>query len=121
MLATGCSSGGAAIPYACGGGAGTVLDQAELHAPAGRTSHHLDQYIPAPAGIDQLVGVRGGNHLRLFIKETMPELISGARRSICRSTTSPAPRWSLPSSWSQWYDRLGRGIAQRGTRGNWKR
>lgn len=59
-----------------GAGAGTVLDEAEF-----RATLNQDKTItaisatPAPARLDSLVGVRGGNHLRLFIKETMPELI----------------------------------------------
>jgi hypothetical protein len=59
------------------GGEGTTLDAAEFRA-------RLDEEkaitsitaTPAPPKIDSLVGVRCGNHLRLFMKETMPELIS---------------------------------------------
>lgn len=59
------------------GGAGTVVDEAEFRATLAQ-----DKTItaitatPAPAGLDRLVGMRGGNHLRLFIKETLPELIT---------------------------------------------
>lgn len=60
-----------------GGGQGTVLDHAEFRANlAEDKTITAITATPAPAKIDQLVGVRGGNHLRLFIKETMPELIS---------------------------------------------
>lgn len=59
------------------GGPGTVVDEAEFRAALAQ-----DKTItaitatPAPAGLDRIVGMRGGNHLRLFIRETMPELIS---------------------------------------------
>jgi hypothetical protein len=60
-----------------GGGPGKVLDEAEYRANlAEDKTITAITATPAPAKIDQLVGVRGGNHLRLFIKETMPELIS---------------------------------------------
>ena len=86
-----------------GGGTGTVLDEAEF-----RASLAEDKTItaitatPAPAKLDSLVGVRGGNHLRLFIKETMPELISeGAPIYLPLDDISGT---SLVSAfaWSQW-------------------
>ncbi len=88
-----------------GGGVGTVLDEAEFRATLAQ-----DKTItaivatPAPPKIDQLVGVRGGNHLRLFIKETMPELISeGAPIYLPLDDISGT---SLVSAfaWSQWHD-----------------
>ena len=59
------------------GGKGKVLDEAEYRATLGsdKTITSITA-TPAPAKIGSLVGVRGGNHLRLFIKETMPELIA---------------------------------------------
>ncbi len=88
-----------------GGGAGTVLDEAEFRASlnADKTITSIEA-TPAPAKVDQLVGVRGGNHLRLFIKETMPELISeGAPIYLPLDDISGT---SLVSAfaWSQWHD-----------------
>jgi hypothetical protein len=60
-----------------GGGTGTTLDQAEFNARLSEDKTITSiSATPAPAKLASLVGVRGGNHLRLFIKETMPELIS---------------------------------------------
>lgn len=61
------------------GGAGTVLDAAEFraHLAEDKTITAIEA-DPAPPRLGTLVGVRGGNHLRLFIKETMPELIEQA-------------------------------------------
>ena len=58
-------------------GTGKIIDEAEFRATLSqdRTITAINS-TPAHSGIDKLVGVRGGNHLRLFIKENMPELIS---------------------------------------------
>ena len=59
------------------GGAGLPIAEAEVQARLA-----LDKTItaiaatPAPARIGELVGMRGGNHLRLSIRELMPELIA---------------------------------------------
>jgi hypothetical protein len=86
-----------------GGGPGKVLDEAEYRANlAEDKTITAITATPAPAKIDQLVGVRGGNHLRLFIKETMPELISeGAPIYLPLDDISGT---SLVSAfaWSQW-------------------
>ncbi len=59
------------------GGPGSVLDEAEFRAMLAQDKTITSiEATPAPAKLHQLVGVRGGNHLRLFIKETMPELIA---------------------------------------------
>jgi len=52
------------------GGSGTVVDQPNSAPPLRRTRPLLQSRRPRAGKIDQLVGVRGGNHLRLFIKET---------------------------------------------------
>lgn len=61
------------------GGIGRALDTAEFRARLGgdKTIRSIEAE-PAPAGLPTLVGVRGGNHLRMFIKETMPDLIARA-------------------------------------------
>lgn len=59
------------------GGPGTVIEAAEYRARLAedKTIRSIEA-DPAPPGLSTLVGVRGGNHLRLFIKQTMPELIA---------------------------------------------
>lgn len=86
------------------GGAGRVIKQAEFRARLAQdktiTAITAD---PAPAGIEKLVGVRGGNHLRLFIKETMPELIAeGAPLYLALDDISGTALVSA-FAWSQWY------------------
>lgn len=58
------------------GGPGHLIDEAEFRATLAqdKTITSIATTPPMPK-IDTLVGVRGGNHLRLFIKETMPDLI----------------------------------------------
>lgn len=87
------------------GGPGTVLGEAEFRARLA-----LDKTItaitatPPPARIDELVGVRGGNHLRLFIRETMPELIStGAPIYLPLDDISGTALVSA-FAWSQWHE-----------------
>jgi hypothetical protein len=86
------------------GGAGTVLEEAEFRATLAQDKTITTiTATPALPGIDKLVGVRGGNHLRLFIKENMPELISqGAPIYLPLDDISGT---SLVSAfaWSQWY------------------
>jgi len=58
------------------GRSGTVVDEAEFRAMLAQDKTITSiQSTPPMSQIDRLVGVRGGNHLRLFMKETMPELI----------------------------------------------
>lgn len=61
------------------GNEGRVVDQAEFraHLSEDKTIRSIEAE-PAPDHLSSLVGIRGGNHLRMFIKETMPELISSA-------------------------------------------
>jgi hypothetical protein len=56
---------------------GKVLDFAEFRARIAddKTINAITAEPPLP-GIERLVGMRGGNHLRLFLKETMPHLIA---------------------------------------------
>jgi hypothetical protein len=96
------------------GGTGTVLDEAEFNARLNE-----DKTItaitakPAPAKIDQLVGVRGGNHLRLFIKETMPELISeGAPIYLPLDDISGTSLVSA-MSWAHWHENFAESIRAR--------
>jgi hypothetical protein len=87
------------------GGPGETLEQAEFRARLAQ-----DRTITAIAatpsfpGLERLVGVRGGNHLRLFIKETMPELIAtGAPVYLALDDISGTALVSA-FAWSQWHD-----------------
>ncbi|MCB2072805.1 MAG: DUF2889 domain-containing protein [Novosphingobium sp.] len=88
-----------------GGGAGKVLDQAEYRATLAQdktiTSVSAE---PAPPKLDQLVGVRGGNHLRLFIKEVMPELISEGMPIYLVLDDISGTALVSAFAWSQWHD-----------------
>ena len=96
------------------GGSGTVLDEAEFQARlnADKTITAIEA-TPAPAGIERLVGVRGGNHLRLFIKETMPELITeGAPIYLPLDDISGTSLVSAVA-WAQWQDNWAEEFRQR--------
>src|ERR1700712_1548033 len=62
-----------------GGGAGTVLATASLEAAldAERTITAISA-DPAPSQLQRLVGERGGGHLRMLMREIMPDLIADA-------------------------------------------
>jgi hypothetical protein len=87
------------------GGAGEVLDEAVFKARLAedKTITSINA-TPEPEKLDSLVGVRGGNHLRLFIKETMPELISeGAPIYLPLDDISGTALVSM-SAWSQFQE-----------------
>ncbi len=87
------------------GGAGRVVDEAGYRATLSQ-----DKTITAMVGepedarLARLVGVRGGNHLRLFIKENLPELIaSGAPLYLPLDDISGTALVSA-FAWSQWHE-----------------
>jgi hypothetical protein len=86
------------------GAPGRVLDQAEFRARLTDDKTITSITVePAFAGAERLIGMRGGNHLRLFIKENMPELIaSGAPIYLALDDISGT---SLVSAfaWSHWH------------------
>lgn len=87
------------------GTGGRVLDAAEYRARLAedKTINSIEA-DPQPAGLSALVGVRGGNHLRLFIKETMPELIaSGMPLYLVLDDISGTALVSA-FAWSQWHE-----------------
>lgn len=86
-----------------GGGSGAVLDEAEFQARLAEDKTITSiTATPATDRIDSLVGVRGGNHLRLFIKETMPELIDqGMPIYLPLDDISGTALVSI-SAWSHW-------------------
>ena len=52
----------------------TVLDQAEIHTVIGRNRDIVNlESDPAPTGIDELIGCRGGGHLRIAIQDHLPD------------------------------------------------
>ncbi|MEO6091398.1 MAG: DUF2889 domain-containing protein [Novosphingobium sp.] len=59
------------------GGPGRVLDAASMQATLDfdKEVKAISAY-PEPARLGQLVGQRGGNHLRMVLREVMPELIT---------------------------------------------
>lgn len=88
-----------------GGGPGRVIAEAGYRATLAQDKT-ITSIVgePADARLDRLVGVRGGNHLRLFIKETMPELIaSGAPLYLPLDDISGTALVSA-FAWSQWHD-----------------
>jgi hypothetical protein len=87
-----------------GGGPGRVLDQAEFRARLAddKTIQSITAE-PSFPGVERLVGMRGGNHLRLFIKETMPDLIaSGAPVYLALDDISGTALVSA-FAWSHWH------------------
>jgi hypothetical protein len=83
---------------------GRVLDRAEFRARiADDKTIRSIEVEPPFAGADRLVGMRGGNHLRLFIKETMPELIAdGAPIYLALDDISGTALVSA-FAWSHWH------------------
>jgi hypothetical protein len=104
------------------GGAGRVLDAAEFRAMLAQdktiTSIAAD---PAPPGIDRLVGVRGGNHLRLFIKETMPQLISEGMPIYLALDDISGTALVSAFAWSQWHDDWAERLRERMAEGDFER
>lgn len=87
------------------GGPGTVLDQAEFRASLDQEKTIRSIVAePAPQGVEKLVGVRGGNHLRLFIKENMPELIEQGMPIYLALDDISGTALVSAFAWSQWYD-----------------
>lgn len=104
------------------GGAGRVIAEAEFQARLAQ-----DKTItaitatPPPARVDELVGVRGGNHLRLFIKETMPELISGAAPIYLPLDDISGTALVSAFAWSQWHDDWAERLRERMAEGEFER
>lgn len=103
------------------GGPGTVLDQAEFHARLAddKTIESITA-TPAPPGIERLVGVRGGNHLRLFIKETMPELITGGAPIYLPLDDISGTALVSAFAWTQWQDNWLEAMRERIADGNFE-
>ena len=85
------------------GGAGRVLDGASFEATLDfeKTITAITAY-PEPARLQQLVGQRGGGHLRLIVHEIMPQLVAtGAPLYLLLDDISGV---ALVSSWAwaQW-------------------
>lgn len=88
-----------------GGGAGRVLGEATMEARLTEDKTIASIVAdPAPARLQELVGQRGGSHLRLFLREIMPELIAEANPLYL--TLDDISGTSLVSAfaWSQYTD-----------------
>lgn len=87
------------------GGEGQVLDAAEFraHLAEDKTITAI-QAEPAPERLHTLVGVRGGNHLRLFIKDTMPDLIEQAAPIYLPLDDISGTALVSAFAWSQFHD-----------------
>jgi Protein of unknown function (DUF2889) len=96
------------------GSGGRVLAEAEFRARIAedKTINSIEAE-PAPAGIDKLVGVRGGNHLRLFIKETMPELLARAEPIYLILDDISGSALVSHFAWSQWHEDWAARFAER--------
>lgn len=87
----------------CSGGPGQVLAEATLEAGLrnDKTIFAISAQ-PSPARLHELVGQRGGNHLRLLIHEIMPELVTSAAPLYLLlddiSGTALVSNWT----WAQW-------------------
>ena len=105
-----------------GGGHGRVIAEAGYRATLAQDKT-ITSIVgePADARLDRLVGVRGGNHLRLFIKETMPELIaSGAPLYLPLDDISGTALVSA-FAWSQWHDDWAERLRERMAEGDFER
>jgi hypothetical protein len=87
------------------GGAGRVIEEAGYRARLAQdktiTAMTGDPYDPR---LERLVGVRGGNHLRLFIKETMPEMIAGGEPLYLPLDDISGTALVSAFAWSQWHE-----------------
>jgi hypothetical protein len=84
-------------------GPGAVIEEAEFRAILAQDKTIISiATTPETPDIDQLVGVRGGNHLRLAIREAMPDLIArGAPLYLPLDDISGTALVSV-FAWAQW-------------------
>lgn len=89
---------------AAAGGPGTVIDQGEFRArlTMDKTITAIESAPPLPR-IEELVGVRCGNHLRLFLKEVMPDLIARAAPIYLPLDDLSGTALVSAFAWSQWH------------------
>lgn len=87
------------------GGAGRTLAEAEMRATltTDRTITAISA-TPTPARLQEIVGQRGGNHLRILLQDVMPELL--AETAPLYLVLDDISGTSLVSAfaWSQWQD-----------------
>src|SRR5947208_1912090 len=96
------------------GGSGKTLDGAEFRATLSQDKTITSITArPTPAHVEQLNGVRAGNHLRLFIKETMPELIARAEPIYLPLDDLSGTSLVSAFAWSQWHDNWQERIRER--------
>lgn len=85
---------------------GDVVNEAEMHAVLDDTKTIMSiSAQPAPANIGKVVGQRAGGHLRMFVREVMPELVeTGAPLYLILDDLSGSALVSN-ISWSLWDER----------------
>jgi len=86
------------------GGQGRTLAEAEMRATLAQdktiTSITAD---PAPPRMSELVGQRGGGHLRMIISEIMPDLLAEAAPLYLALDDISGTALVSAFAWSQWY------------------
>ena len=98
------------------GGAGKVLNAARFDARLA-----MDKTIdsitasPEPANLKRLIGERGGGHLRLVIRNTMPELLEAGDPLYLVLDDISGTALVSAFAWSQWHDDWGQMIRNRMT------
>ena len=96
------------------GGPGKALDGAEFRATLSQDKTITSITArPRPEHVEQLQGVRAGNHLRLFIKETMPELIQRGEPIYLPLDDLSGTSLVSAFAWSQFHDNWQEKIRER--------
>ncbi|MFC0206126.1 DUF2889 domain-containing protein [Novosphingobium soli] len=68
---------------------------------------------PAPAGIEQLVGARAGGHLRMLLREALPDLVARADPLYLVLDDLSGTALVSAFAWSQWYPDWAERLRQR--------
>jgi hypothetical protein len=96
------------------GGPGKVLAEGRFEARL-----DMDKKIdaitaePEPANLERLIGERGGGHLRLVLKDIMPELLEAGDPLYLVLDDISGTALVSAFAWSQWHDDWGRMIRER--------
>lgn len=87
-----------------GGGQGKVLAAARMDARVDEDKVIKEiSASPAPANLQKLVGERGGGHLRMVLREIMPELIQAGDPLYLTLDDISGTALVSAFAWSQWY------------------
>jgi len=95
------------------GEAGKVLSEARFEARLAddKTIDSITAY-PEPANLKRLVGERGGGHLRLVLKDIMPELLEAGDPLYLVLDDISGTALVSAFAWSQWHDDWGQKIRE---------